>query len=240
MRAPVTSSACRNWGRAKIIVMTNTLAHLPDLHEAIDAVRYALVDDGVFVVQVPWARDMLLNNQYDTIYHEHQHWFTVAALDALMSVVRVDYLPALHGGSLRVFMTKKSSVHRGTFRYFSTLEDQTSSIDLIYQRHNHIITLLDKLHKKTVDAFGASAKGVMLLNQFPHHIDHVYDDTPTKIGKRVPGTDLHIFAGTEASKSTAEVMLITAWNYADEIAERLHREGYRGKFLVPFPVPRFL
>ena len=59
---------------------TNVFAHVGDIHEFLEGVALLLEDDGVFVSQFPYVLDLVRENQFDTIYHEHLSYFSVKSL----------------------------------------------------------------------------------------------------------------------------------------------------------------
>lgn len=223
----------------RVIVLTNTFAHLDNLHESVGAIASCLAQDGVCVIQVPWVRDLLANTYYDTIYHEHKHYFSVSALRRLfqehyMDVTHVDYLPE-HGGTIRCWVehcVDKQKVDASVL-YAQGVEISQKfgheSFSTQVEIHQHI---LQEYCQDGVACFGASAKGVMLMNMADLNVTAVYDDEPEKWGKTVPGLDLKV--GTEVIPTEHETpVLLTAWNYADQILPRL--KGKR--VILPFPFP---
>lgn len=70
-------------------------------------VRAILKPTGVAIFEVPYVLDLINRCEYDTIYHEHQSYFSLTALCNLLSrngLVAVDVKRiSTHGGSLRVF-----------------------------------------------------------------------------------------------------------------------------------------
>src|SRR5690606_34574776 len=100
-------------GPAKVIVTTNTFNHIGDLHDFMKGIVRWLDEDGVFVIEVPWAQDPLEKNECDTIYHEHASEFSLLSLARLgaffdLEIVDVHRL-GVHGGSMRVFLKRRSA-----------------------------------------------------------------------------------------------------------------------------------
>jgi predicted TPR repeat methyltransferase len=92
--------------RADVIIGNNVLAHVPDLNGFIAGVAALLKSSGVAVFEVPYLRDMLEKVEFDTIYHEHQCYYSLTALRHAfdrhgLELVDVEQL-SIHGGSLRV------------------------------------------------------------------------------------------------------------------------------------------
>src|SRR5688572_9711964 len=93
--------------RADVIHANNVLAHVADLNGFLRSIRQLLKDDGVFVVEVPYVKEMIDRCEFDTIYHEHLSYFSLTALDWLfrrhgIRINDVERLP-IHGGTLRVY-----------------------------------------------------------------------------------------------------------------------------------------
>ena len=68
------------------------------------------------MIEVPWAKDLLDRNEFDTIYHEHVSEFSLLSLVKLgaffdLKVVDVHRL-SVHGGSMRVFLKHADAVDR--------------------------------------------------------------------------------------------------------------------------------
>ena len=68
--------------QADVIHANNVLAHVADLNGVAAGLRAALKDGGVLVIEVPYVRDMIERCEFDTIYHEHLCYFSLAALEA--------------------------------------------------------------------------------------------------------------------------------------------------------------
>lgn len=94
-------------GKADLITATNVFAHIDDLDEIVNGVKILLKDDGVFVVEVTDAEQMLKDGTFDLIYHEHVNYWTDSTIRRFfslrgMQVSKIEKV-AVHGGSLRVY-----------------------------------------------------------------------------------------------------------------------------------------
>src|SRR5690606_16869549 len=105
---PESSAALRaEHGPADLVVANNVYAHIPDVVGFTRGLRALVADDGWVCVEVQHLLTLIEENQYDTIYHEHFQYYTVAsAARALASggltLVDVQLLPT-HGGSIRLW-----------------------------------------------------------------------------------------------------------------------------------------
>jgi len=97
---------------------------------------------------------------------------------------------------------------------------------------------------KKIAAYGAAAKGTILLNFCglgPELLEWVADKNPFKQGRFVPGVRLPIVAPERILAEMPDVLLILPWNIEAEIVaqEAAYRER-GGRFLVPVPSPRIV
>ncbi|MHA4733364.1 class I SAM-dependent methyltransferase [Ensifer adhaerens] len=246
------------YGSAKAIVTTNTFNHIGDLHDFMAGVKGWLADDGVFVIEVPWAKNLLENNEFDTIYHEHVSEFSLLSLVKLggyfdLDVVDVHRL-GVHGGSMRVFLKHAAIATPPTGIVSEMLAEELKAgmleadtylafAERIRKIGVDLIAMLDQLKKDgvTVAGYGAPAKGNTLLNYFgigPDRLDYLVDRNALKQGLYSPGMKIPIRSPDVLREDAPGVLLVLAWNFFDEIrAQQADFAAHGGRFLVPLPYP---
>src|SRR5690606_4583948 len=74
------------YGQAKIITATNVIAHIDTIHDVVKGIKTLLHSQGVFVMEAPYVIDLLDNNEFDTIYHEHLSYFSIRPLKKLFEL----------------------------------------------------------------------------------------------------------------------------------------------------------
>lgn len=226
----------REYGPAKLVVATNVFAHINNLHEFINGLNILLREDGVFFAQFPNVENLLLENQFDTIYHEHLSYLTYEPLYHLFSNSPLEIYSIentkIHGGSMRLYVKKR----------IDKLASFRSNVKNIRKELNTYLREQKRLGKK-IAGFGAAAKGVVLLfhcglnNKF---IDYIADGTPYKQGKFTPGTLIPIREEKELLKNPPDILLILAWNFKEEIITKVKAmfKGKKKKIIFVVPIPK--
>jgi hypothetical protein len=254
-------SVAERVGRAQVIVTTNTFNHIDDLHAFMAGVTTLLAEDGTFIVEVPHAGDLVEQNEFDTVYHEHVSEFSVKSLVELyaffdMVVSDIVRLP-VHGGSMRVSGRRRShpagvaaavgewlaQERRARLTERATYEAFSRRVHDIRER---LLSLLRELKAqgRRIAGYGAPAKGNTLLNYYgigPDMLLFLADRNALKHGLYSPGMLIPVVPVERVLEEQPDFLLILAWNFGDEIMRQ--QEEYRrrgGQFILPIPEPRIV
>lgn len=247
-------------GSARVVIGNNVLAHVDDTQGFLRGARDWISDDGLAIFEVPYLGEFVERLEYDTVYHEHLCYFSVLALMRLfegagLRIVAIESQP-VHGGSLRVFgaRAKAGEGHGSDAMRFAAEERrkgwhefaryQRFALDVAANRRE-LLDVLDGFAAdgKRVAGYGAPAKGNTLLQYCgitPRRIEYTVDKNPLKVGRFTPGSHLPVLAVETLLERQPDVVVILAWNFAEEIlrqqAEYLRRGG---RFLLPLPRPHW-
>lgn len=244
--------------QADIIHANNVLAHVPDTNGFAEGIRILLKDSGTAVIEVPYVRNLIDHCEFDTIYHEHLCYFSVTALDHLFR--RHDLflndlkLLSIHGGSLRLYVEHQKNVQDPVreilkeekdlgITQYPYYEDFSAKVREIGETMREMLSGL-KAEGKRIAAYGAAAKGTIMLNHIqagPDLIDFVVDRNVHKQGKYMPGMHIPISDPARIMEEMPDYVLILPWNFKDEIISQqkaFHDRG--GKFIIPIPKPEIL
>ncbi len=245
-------------GAARAVIGNNVLAHVDDTQDFLRGARALIDGDGLVITEVPYARPMLERLEYDTVYHEHLCYFSVASLKRLceavgLTLVRVDEVP-VHGGSIRMYAGRAEHYRETGADVLRMIEDehaigltsparwQTFARDVVAQR-TALRQMLEQLRAdgKSVAAYGAPAKGNTLLNYCGIDTDlvpYTVDRSALKVGTLTPGMHLPVLPVETLLERQPDYVLILAWNFAEEIMRQ--QQAYRdagGRFILPIPFP---
>ncbi len=93
--------------KADILLGNNVLAHVPDILDFVGGMKILLKPEGVITMEFPHLLQLMENNQFDTIYHEHFSYLSIYTVQQIfesmgLSLFDVEEITT-HGGSLRIF-----------------------------------------------------------------------------------------------------------------------------------------
>lgn len=236
------------------ITATNVFAHVDDLDDFVRGVKLLLLPKGVFVVEVPYLMQMLVNKTFDTIYHEHLSYFTVRALNTLfnkhgMTLFKVEQ-NTIHGGSIRCFVSKHKYQIDSSVDYLIRTEG-LMGLGRINEYHDFSIYCQElkrdlrnmfeicKSQNAKVMGYGATAKSTVLLNYCGITNDMIHsivDETPDKQNKYTAGTDIPIVDFSHFEKEEPDFIVLLAWNFATELKQKTAH--LRCLYIHPMPVVR--
>ena len=246
---------------ADVLHANNVMAHVPAIDDFIGGMAHLLAPEGVLVVETPYVRELVEKLEFDTIYHEHLFYYSVTSVERLfarhgLTIVDVERV-AIHGGTLRVWAMRRDSGATPSARARALLAEEEEiglpSVDYYRDFSARVEELLRTLSEllvglrdegATVAAYGAAAKGAVMLNALgPAGFvpEWVADRNPAKQGLHMPGTHQPVSAPERILAEMPDYLLVNTWNFLDEIMRQESEYQARGgRFVVPVPQPRVL
>ena len=242
---------------ADLVLGNNVLAQVPDLNDFVEGLKILLKPEGVLTLEFPHLLQLIKQNEFDTIYHEHFSYFsmltTVRILEAHgLRAFDVEELPT-HGGSLRVYACRvEAQTHRAAPSIAKVLADEERAgfssprgyegfaLQVKQTKWALVEFLLDAAKKgKRVAGYGAPGKSATLLNYCgigKDLIEYTVDRSPYKQGRFLPGSRIPIYHPDRIRETKPDYVVILPWNLKDEIMQQLQfiRE-WGGRFVVPIP-----
>lgn len=243
--------------KADLLIGNNVLAHVPDINDFVSGMKVLLSPTGVITMEFPHLLELMKENQFDTIYHEHFSYLSFFVVQRLFDI---------HG--LRLFDVESMSTHGGSLRIFGCHRDDKTKAntpaveELLNREHEFGVDKLEtykafetrvrsiklkltnflqdmKRQERLVAGYGAPAKGNTLLNYCGIKSDllpFTVDISPYKQNKFLPGVHIPVLHPDEIKKRKPDYLLVLPWNIKDEVMlEHAYIKEWGGKFVLPIP-----
>lgn len=243
--------------KSDLILGNNVLAHVPDINDFVKGLKIALKDEGTITMEFPHLLNIIKENQFDTIYHEHFSYLSLYTVKQIfeqqeLSIYNVEKL-ITHGGSLRIYAKHMKNNSINIYDNVLEMLDEEKRFGLLdmniyknfQERANKVkydlieFLLQAKKENKKVVAYGAAAKGNTLLNYAGVKndlIEFVVDKSPYKRGKYLPASHIQIVNEEKIIESKPDYILILPWNIKGEIMSQLvYVKKWNCKFIVAVP-----
>ena len=243
--------------KADLLIGNNVLAHVPDIVDFVAGMKIILKDNGVITMEFPHLMQLVDNNQFDTIYHEHFSYLSLHTVHKLFASAGLDIFDAeelsTHGGSLRVFikhaedgskvvsdhvaglLDKEKNKGMGDMGYYENFQQKAFKIKLDLVE----FLIQQKRAGKKVVAYGAAAKGNTLLNYCGIKndlIEFAVDASPHKQGRFLPASHIPVVNEERLKKFRPDFVLILPWNLKEEISTQLaYIKEWGANFVIAVP-----
>ncbi|MEK6372958.1 MAG: methyltransferase domain-containing protein [Acidobacteriota bacterium] len=226
------------FGGADLVISRHTLEHVFEPRSFMRGLATLLAAGGTAVIEVPYLRLQLMNNQYQSMTFQHVCFFTVSTMRALaesegLTVVDVTF-SSMDGGSIVAFIGRERAA-RGSaasdevirFERACSLDSPATLRTFFDEWETQRATVARYLsgHHGRVVAYGAGSKGQALLNMLDVRRDDVpfvIDDTPGTAGQFIPGMSAEVVALQDERLSDVALLFITAPTHIPEVVRRAH------------------
>lgn len=243
--------------QADLIAANNVLAHVPDINDFVKGFSILLKHGGVATFEFPHLYNLVKQNQFDTIYHEHYSYLSLTVVHTIfeangLAIFDVEKLPT-HGGSLRVYAQRSDAGRQPASSSVNALLKQENLAGMrsknFYQgfqkkaektRDDLLSFLTDAKRKgKTAVGYGAAAKGNTLMNFAgikPDLVSYIVDRNPSKQGKYMPGSHIPIKTEQCIRQDKPDYILILPWNLQYEVRKQLaYTRQWNCRFVTAIP-----
>ena len=242
-------------GKAKVITANNVFAHMDDLRGMVEAIKFMMNEESIFVFEVSYLLDVVKKMLIGTIFHEHLSYHSIISLKQFLNsfnldIIKVERGPEQGGSIICYAKIKKQSnrIHNSVFELIELeKKEKLDKIETIQKMNDQLTDLKNELNKiikkikhenKTISGFGAARSGTTFLSYFGigNHIDYLYDDNNEKHFKFSPGDQIEVLPTKDIDENKPDYLIILAWIHADNIISK--NQNYLengGAFLRFFP-----
>jgi hypothetical protein len=245
-----------NHGYPRLIIANNVMAHVPDLEDFMSGLALLCGPHTQLSIENPSIANILIEMQFDTIYHEHYSYLTAYSVKNLgnrhnLNLDRVEEIP-IHGGSNRYWLSALTSESRSDSSVGKTISKELEQG--LFTKENwiaysgHVENILMQLRNwlidtnrdmRTVYGYGAAAKASTILNSITIDEDLIIaiaDASAEKQSRFMPPYGIRIISPEEMFKSQVTDVLIFPWNIKREIASLL-KENLKSEVRIWCAIP---
>lgn len=241
-----------------LIIAQNVVAHVPDPVQFMKHCARIMKEHTYLYIQTSQC-NMYRNGEFDTIYHEHLSFFTIASMMKAaelcgLIITEITKQP-IHGTSylfqMRVNISGKETHSIQAKSMYNEEMNTGLYTDVFFTNYtervmkikNWVLSTIADFKNKGIPivGYGAAAKGMTLLNFFDiQGIEYIVDDATMKHNKYTPGKNIIIVPPNKLGEDRRILAIfVFAWNFIDEILEKIKKirnELYVDTYIIqPFP-----
>ncbi len=233
-----------------IVVASSIFTHVENPHQFIEDIKKVMADDGVFILEVEYIGNILVDIQFERFYLDRIFYYSLTSLSKLfaghgMYISDVEKIEP-HGGSLRIFVRKNGSDFLISDAVKNLLDEEETTLnslkleDFKQKVYSYISAFREKLneYKKAglkVAGYSAPARVATICNYGnidSSLIEFIIDDSPLKQNRFSPGTHIPIVPKTYLDEHKPDILVVFAYEYLDDIKKKTNN-SYR--YLIPIP-----
>ena len=241
----LAKSILTEYGYPKLIIANNVMAHVPDIKDFISGLAHLSGPETLISIENPSLMNLLREDQFDTIYHEHYSYLTAHSVNVLtgnhgLELFNVELVPT-HGGSNRYWLQRnkpRTAINSRVQEFISSeIEAGLFRQDLWAAFASRIRLLLGNFHDWLKNAFeegrivcgyGAAAKASTLLNAA--RIEKVWmsqigDSSTEKQNRYLPIHGIPIVSLPEMLAKHPTDIVIFPWNIREELSKQIKAAG---------------
>ncbi len=221
-----------------VIIAQNVFAHVDNPNNFLKNCYKLCNDESTIYIQTSQA-NMIIKNEFDTVYHEHISFFNTNSMNILCSnnklfLNNVKIMP-VHGSSylfeINKYKNHESNVVEYLYKeitddiYTESLYEKYMIKCLIYKNWFHNYLLCYKLDGYNIIGFGSTAKSNTLMNFTGINnkiVDYIIDENELKQNLYTPGSNIIIKRFEDICIETKTLIVVFAWNYFDEVYKKLY------------------
>ena len=246
----------KKYGEIDFITSHNVLAHIGNIQEVFLNIFYLLKNNGYFCFEVGYFLEVLKNNYFDTIYHEHLDYHHAAPLVKHLSSIGFSVINIsknkIQGGSIRILCQKKDNV-KIYVQPLNFLQKESKSIinnglylkkwsTNISNNMSILNTIINDLSRKNLSiiGYGAPTKATLILKLAKlrkNLIKFIVEDNSLKVNKYMPKTMIKIQKYDRLNVNKSDVIIIFAWNFFLDIINKLKKDKISNKIII-VPLPK--
>ncbi len=229
-----------DYGNPDLIIANNVFAHMDDLRSVIYGIQFMLKEDGYFLFEISYLKDVVEKYLIGTMLHEHLSVHSVYSLIPFLNefglqLVGVKHVSDIQGGAI-VGVAKKGLDNKMPTNIIKIIEQEKKAGITNF----HGMKIFDKKLKSKIKkwrkdisneeinsqliGYGAARTSPLIIDMLGlrNRIKYIIDDNPKKIGKYLPIGNILIISSREHKiTSDKSTYIILGWAQTERIINKL-------------------
>ena len=219
-------------GKFDLILANNVFANIDDINSWILNIKNLLDDNGSFVFESSYLLDVVKNQVFDFIYHEHLSYFSMTSVQNLckrhgLFLFDYDHI-STKGGSIRYYISKNRNISKKVYK----LIDKEKKFKLFNKETYKKLKIKINVAKKNIQnfiksknnliGFGASISCITLIYEFnlENKFSILVDDNKIKENKFSPGSQIKVLSPKKITITKKDIILILPWRFQKKIIKK--------------------
>lgn len=244
-----------DFGLLDLVTANNVFSHADNLREFAECACSLISDQGTFVFEVSYLKDLVDSLVIDYVYHEHLCHHSVKPLKQFLAscglkLIRVERVNT-KGGSIRGYAVRSSNLMQPEPVVDQMIADEMASglysVSTYHALKQNIDSISGALramlddvvrHGGSVATYGASATSTVLnaMLGINHLVSFIVDDNDLRQDRLSPGYMVPVRSSAALDAYRPTCVVISAWRFSADIIQRnqefLLGGGY---FIIPLP-----
>lgn len=249
----------QEFGSAKLVTATNVFSHADDMREFTRGVHGLLSEEGYFIFEVSYLRNLLFSGVWDYVYHEHLAHHSIKPLKTFLKsngfhLLAAESIP-VKGGSIRCIAKKTTTNTVDSAQIAKLLMEEellgmheVSTFERIASSRQKLKSLTAKVisslpNNSLICSYGASATTTVLSQELDYagKINFIVDDNSDRQNTLSPGFLVPVVSSTKMNTLNPDLIILSAWRFKESILPKcadIIRGG--GKVYIPLPYPHII
>jgi hypothetical protein len=245
----------KKFGKAKLITTTNVFAHTGNLKDFILGIKKLIKNDGYFVVENHYLKEIVEKVQFDSFYHEHLRTYSLKSLIKLMKYYNFKicdaYTTNRYNGNIQAHFTlQRLKIKKNVLKILSV--EKKSGLDYIKTYNNFFAKInkakddlfkyLSRNSNKKILGKSFPARAAVILNYFSFlkdKIEYIAEQPSSlKLNHYISGTNIKIINSDLLKKMKPDIIIIFAWHLFHEIKNKWKNKGLSKKTKYVLILPK--
>lgn len=242
----------KKYNENKVIFARNVIPHVTNIDSVVSGISNLSEKKTIVAIEFHYSKDILLDLQYDSIYHEHIFYFTIKTISTLFKKHNLHpfdvFKSPISGGSLVLLFSKEKIEKSNLLKKmeFNEKKLKINSLEnwkkfgkksIIHANRFKNDVIKNMSTNTKIFGYGASARSSTLLNfcDLNHSkIDFIIDQNLLKQNLYTPGTNIPIYSFQKVEKKIRNMkMVLLAWNFKNEILKYMKSKKFKNKIIIP-------